>query len=74
MEAVPDDTREQLELEADHLYETMAIIRRRFPTGKYEDTRLALRTVAVDLLSRARHPSRGRILTVETAEVRDDLV
>ena len=58
MYIVPDDSREQLEREADHLYEAMQIISRRFPSGRYDETRLAIRKVAAHLLSNARHPSR----------------
>ena len=58
MYIVPDDSREQLEREADHLYEAMEIINRRFPSGRYNETRLAIRKVASHLLSNARHPSR----------------
>lgn len=60
MHLVPDDTPEQLNAEADHLYQAMAIISRRFPNGKHDDTRFAIRKVAAELISRARHPSRQK--------------
>lgn len=71
MELVRDDSREQLEAEADHLYAAMGILRRRFPTGKHDETARAVRYAAAELLSRARHPSRMRVrdmLTVEADE------
>ena len=70
MQLVPDDTPEQLTAEADHLYEAMEIISRRFPGGKYNDTRLAIRQVASHLLSLSRHPSR-RVSPV--AAIEEDL-
>lgn len=71
MELVPDDSREQLEAEAAHLYDTMAILRHRFTTGKHDDTATAVRKAAAELLSRARHPSRMTVremLAVEAEE------
>jgi hypothetical protein len=55
-----ENSRETLEHEADYLYAAMEIISRRFPSGRYEETRLAIRKVAAHLQSLARHPSRQK--------------
>lgn len=71
MNLVPDDTREQLEHEADYLYAAMHILRYRFATGKHNDTAAAVRQAAQELISRSRHPSRMRtrdFLAVEAGE------
>lgn len=53
-----DDTAEQLNTEAEQLYAAMRILRDRFPEWKFEETRTQLRKAAVELISKARHPSR----------------
>lgn len=68
MELVPDDTREVLLSEADLLYAAMRILRTRFQSGKHDTTAVEVRKAAVELISRARHPSRnaGPVEAIET--------
>jgi hypothetical protein len=53
------DTREELESEARILSQARQILARRFSDGKYEGTARAVRSAAVELISRSRHPSRN---------------
>lgn len=53
-----EDTPAALMAEADVLHEAAAILLERLRTGKHDDTAAAVRSAEIELISRARHPSR----------------
>lgn len=55
-----DDSRKAMEADARLLTYAAQVIRNRFTTGKHDELADRVRQAGVELLSRARHPSRAR--------------